>query len=151
MKIMTKRTLIKLLFAFVGLIAFSSVIYLYHHTGAGGRRTIAAKINSSELRELSLKPIDDSVAHAYSYRRNEFRVIPSLGKERFNTMVNGQLPVFECNGFKFVILHKWVNSSWGIAYGTESPTNFPPRFEFERTQDDLWIWSLDLERESDSY
>ena len=146
MKIMSKRTLIKLLFALIGLVVFSSVIYLFHRTGAGGRRTIATKINSSELRELSLKPIDNPLGHAYAYDINEFRVIPSLGKERLNTMIDGQLPVFKFNGFIFVILHKWVNSSWGVLHGSVSPTNFPSKFEFERVRDDLWIWTLNLER-----
>lgn len=146
MKRIAKRRLSILAVALIGLVVCSSLLFLFHQIGLGGRRTIAAKINASELRELSLKPIDDPIVHAYAYETNEFRVIPSLEKVRLNTMVEGKLPVFESNGFNFVILHKWVNSSSGVAYGSMSPTNFPSQFHFEQMQHDLWFWTLNLQR-----
>lgn len=84
--------------------------------------------------------------NGYAYERNEFRAIPSLSSERLNTMVDGKLPAFEYKEFKFVILHKWINFSWGVAYGQGSPTRYPTEFTFEPLRDGIWIWTLDLER-----
>jgi len=65
-------------------------------------------------------------------------------------MVGGQLPAFEFKGIKFVIFHKGRNFSWGVAYGIDAPTVCPAEFTFEPLHDGLWIWTLDLDRQSPS-
>jgi hypothetical protein len=125
--------------------AYRGVGFLKQRIEAGGPRAIAALINLEELRNLEVKTVEDLELHAYAYQENETRAIPSLSSERLNTMVDGRLPAFKFKEFTFVVLHKWVNYSWGVAYGQGTLPACPAEFSFEPLQDGVWIWTLDLE------
>ena len=125
--------------------AYWGVSFLKQRIEAGGPRAIAARMNIEELRNLDVKTVEDLELHAYAYQENETRAIPSLSRERLNTRVDGRLPAFKFKEFTFVVLHKWVNYSWGVAYGQGAHPECSTQFSFERLQDGVWIWFLDLE------
>ncbi|HEY8962555.1 MAG TPA: hypothetical protein VIM57_10150 [Luteolibacter sp.] len=133
------------LFLVAAFSAYWGVSFLTQRIKASSPQAIAARINLEELRNLEVRTVEDLELHAYAYKENETRTIPSLSSERLNTRVDGRLPAFKFKEFTFVILHKWVNYSWGVAYGKGTPPESPAEFSFEPLQDGVWIWFLDLE------
>lgn len=125
--------------------AYRGVGFLKQRIEAGSPRAIVARINPDELRNLEVKTVEDLELHAYAYQENETRAIPSLSNERLNTMVEGRLPAFKFKEFTFVVLHKWINYSWGVAYGRGALPECPAEFFFEPLQEGVWVWTLDLE------
>jgi hypothetical protein len=147
---MKLRTLLKCFIVLMAVAVGGLVYVIRQHTGASGRRALAARINVSEITNLKVKTVDDPIEHGYAYDINEYRAIPSLAGEKLNTMQGDQLPAFEFKGFTFVILHKWVNSSSGVGTGVRPPIEYSPAFRFEWVRENLWIWTLDLESRSPS-